>query len=169
MKESMRRRVVLGMAVLVGIALAYPAAAEPPAKKGAGGTAEFAVQGGTTVEIVGTAFCSEWTPLYSVAEGQRLVIEWMSASSMIFAGIEDPVDAEIRTWDGAEYIFHTLTRLDNSVVKAGSFFGTQRWSSMVRLYSEAGMPAEVRMCPDAELTDEVVGRFTFSGFVIDLP
>lgn len=128
-----------------------------------------AVQNRVSLSTTGFAFCSDWTPLYDVPDGQRLVVEWVSALSEIPNAPADPVDVDVRTWNGTEFVVHPLVRLDNSVEKAGSFFYTQRWSDEVRLYSEGGGALEARMCPDAELEDEHVGAVTFSGYLVDVP
>jgi len=128
-----------------------------------------AVQNRVSLSTLGFAFCSEWTSLYDVPAGRRLVVEWMSAVSEIPSAPADPVDVDAQTWDGTQLVVHSLVRLDNSVEKAGSFFYTQRWSDEVRIYTEGGGSLEVRMCPDAELEDEHVGSVSFSGYLVDVP
>lgn len=161
-----RLTVLLGVVTILAIVATPPLAAKPPVKND---PAQNAVQGRETLSTVGSAFCSEWTSLYDVPAGERLVVEWVSAQSQILGGTADPVDVEVRSWDGSDYVVHSLVRLDDSLVKAGSFFGTQRWSGTVRIYTEGGGSFEARMCPDAELEDETVGNVTFSGYVLEVP
>lgn len=161
-------RAFLGLALALA-ALAVLAASTADAKPKGGDPAENAVQARESLWIVGTAFCSEWTPLFDVPAGERLVVQWISAESRILNGTADPVDVDVRTWDGTDWVVHPLVRLDDSVIKAGSLFGTQRWTSPVRLYSEGGAYFEGRMCPDAELTDAIVGNLSFSGYLLELP
>jgi hypothetical protein len=156
--------------LLASLALAVFATAEarpPRLKKSC--CVRDAVQNRVSLGTTGFASCSDWTSLYDVPAGRRLVVEWVAAVSEIPSAPADPVDVDIQTWDGTGFVVHPLVRLDNSVEKADSFFYTQRWSGEVLLYSEGGESLQVRMCPDAELEDEHVGAVTFSGYLVEVP
>ena len=138
----------------------------------AGGlTASQAVQGKTPLlTIVGIGGCSQWTTLYSVPAGKRLVIEWLSVQgATLGATVTYPMDLFVRTHDGLDQVIHPLVRLENGVGVGIAFYKTQIWSGPVRLYSEASQPVQVRMCINNELEDQTVGSASFSGYLIDVP
>ena len=123
-------------------------------------TATGAVQGRTPIlTIVGVSSCTNWTTLYSVPAGKRLVIEWLSVhGATLGATLTYPMDLTVRTHNGSEQILHPIVRLENGAVVGIAFFKTQIWSGPVRLYSEASQPVEVRMCIDVEVEDEPAGH-----------
>jgi hypothetical protein len=142
-------------------------------KTAAGFTATTAVQGQVGLGVVGTGECTGWTTLFAVPAGKRLVIEWLAAETAIFGGAATPgthpVDVSVRTHNGVAPIIYPFARLAFPASIGSSFFFGSFFHANVRLYSEGNHDVEVLMCLNQDVTDEGVGKVSFTGYLVDVP
>ncbi len=136
-----------------------------------GFTAATAVQGQVSLSIIGTSECSGWTTLYAVPSGKRLVIEWMNAQTEIFVGIAGthPADVSVRTHNGVGTVIYPFARLVFPDSIGSSFFFGTFFHANVRLYSEGNHDVDVLMCLNQEVTDNGIGKVSFTGYLVDAP
>lgn len=178
MKETRILYFALGVLVVVSVGAVslHDTGVEFPdgsfQKTAFGFTATQAVQNRVFVSSLGGfQSCTAQAVLYSVPAGKRLVIEWISAETSILGGAPSthPVDVNVFTHDGFGHVYHPLTQLKDPMMLGESVTLGARWSSQVRLYSEASQDFKVYMCFDHLFEfQESVGFVSFSGYLIDV-
>ena len=120
------------------------------------------VQGELELDILDMDGCAEGI-LYSVPNGKRLVIEYVSIETAGFADTSyAPVLVEAMTWLNGVQITHELARVEEAKICAVCFIGRGTTSKQVTLYNQANRSVRIRACRNTDF-DVTSVTVTFHG------